>query len=273
MAVSQNKFGADYATGRRQPAAGRKRATRALDLGAAATTIGVVGAGAVLLEAALAPSLLLLGAAVLAPKYAPKLRRGLQPLLKSTRRPALRPPNAEAPAASGEFAVKEALAKTITFRIIVTGFDFTWNYILLGNAATAAGLSSIPLVTGPVLYFVHETAWNRFGSSVMSKLGLWRAAAGPALGSDAGAPQTGEGRFVVSRALAKTITFRTLGTTMEFTTNYLVVGDIGTAAALSAFGLVAGPFIYLGHEWAWDHHKASQGPALAPPPKSGPAAT
>jgi uncharacterized membrane protein len=51
--------------------------------------------------------------------------------------------------------------------------------------------------------------------------------------------------------LAKTITFRTIATIMDFTTNYVVVGDLATAAGLSAFGFVVGPFVYLGHEKAW----------------------
>jgi uncharacterized membrane protein len=273
-AMSKDKLGVGRASVRLQPSVGRKKTWPLRELGAVAATIGVVGAGAVLLEAALAPSLLLFGAAALAPRYAPKLRRRLQPLLKPSRRPALPRPEAGAPVAPVSFALKEALAKTVTFRIVVTGLDFTWNYVLLRDAATAAGLSSIPLVTGPVLYFIHETAWNRFGSAAMSKLGLWRPAAELARGADErGLPQPGQGQFVISRALAKTITFRTLGTTMELTTNYLVVGDLATAAALSAFGLFAGPFIYLGHEMAWDRRCASQKRALPPPAEGAPAAT
>jgi len=38
----------------------------------------------------------------------------------------------------------------------------------------------------------------------------------------------------------------------EFTTNFLVVGDVATAATLTAFGFVLGPFIYLGHEKVWE---------------------
>jgi uncharacterized membrane protein len=54
-------------------------------------------------------------------------------------------------------------------------------------------------------------------------------------------------------ALAKTITFRTLATTMDFTTNYVVVGDLAMAVARSASGFILGPFVYLGHEMAWDY--------------------
>jgi hypothetical protein len=32
-----------------------------------------------------------------------------------------------------------------------------------------------------------------------------------------------------------------------------VVGNLATAAALSAFGFVVSPFVYFGHEMAWDY--------------------
>ena len=67
------------------------------------------------------------------------------------------------------------------------------------------------------------------------------------------------GRITINRALAKTITFRTIATTTDFTTNYVVVGDLATAATLSAFGFVVGPFIYLGHEMAWDYYGSPRG--------------
>jgi uncharacterized membrane protein len=56
--------------------------------------------------------------------------------------------------------------------------------------------------------------------------------------------------------LAKTITFRTIATVMDFSVNYVVVGDIATAALLSSTGFVLGPFVYLGHEMAWDRYGA-----------------
>jgi uncharacterized membrane protein len=60
--------------------------------------------------------------------------------------------------------------------------------------------------------------------------------------------------LTINRALAKTITFRTVATTMDFTANYVVVGELGTAVVLSAFGFVVGPFVYLGHEMVWDYY-------------------
>ena len=56
----------------------------------------------------------------------------------------------------------------------------------------------------------------------------------------------------MSRALAKTITFRTVATIMDFSVTYIVVRDLAVAAGLSAFGFVVGPFVYYGHEKLWD---------------------
>ncbi len=71
--------------------------------------------------------------------------------------------------------------------------------------------------------------------------------------------------FTISRALAKTITFRTLATAMDFTTLYVVVGDAVTAAGLAAFGFVVGPFVYWGHEKAWDHFRSPEASSVAQP--------
>ena len=62
----------------------------------------------------------------------------------------------------------------------------------------------------------------------------------------------GLGGYSVNRALAKTVTFRTFATTTDFATNYAVVRDLPQAAMLTAFGFFVGPFVYLGHEMAWD---------------------
>jgi uncharacterized membrane protein len=210
-------------------------------------TVGLtVLAGVALFEVALIPGVVIGGAAVLAPKYLPKLRRRLQPLLNST---VHRPPEAAAPlpadrldakapqAVLPKFAIGQAIAKTITFRIIVTTLDFTTNYLVIGELGTAAGLSTFNLIAGPLFYLGHEAAWNYLGPSEAA----------------VDLPVGGEGGFTVSRALAKTVTFRTIATAMDFATNYVVVGDVASAVLLSASGFVLGPFVYFGHERAWDY--------------------
>ncbi|HEY8137249.1 MAG TPA: DUF2061 domain-containing protein [Methylocystis sp.] len=232
------------------------------DFVAGAATVGAVVAGAALLEAALIPGVAIGAAAVLTPGGLPWLRRNLAPLLKpAKRRPALVVKPAT-PAPLG-FPIRQALAKTITYRIIVTALDFTWNYVVIGEVAAAAGLSAITLAVAPVFYFVHEAAWEYSGAKA-------KRAAGADIGSPAAtAPLVGLGGYSVNRALTKTITFRSFATTTDFATNYAVVRDLPQAAMLTAFGFVVGPFVYLGHEMAWDRFgtagKHATTPARLPP--------
>jgi len=226
-------------------------------------TVGLSAvAAAALFEAALIPGIVIAGAALLAPKVLPRLRPAVGSIASPRIEPqASLPDRSEiepAPAISSGLAVKQAFAKTITFRIIVTGLDFTTNYVVLGELATAAGLSTVALVVGPLLYFGHETAWNYYGGSAETSADL------PAPRPDV---EAGPQEFTISRALAKTITFRTIATVVDFTTNYVVVADIATAAGLSAFGFVLGPFVYFGHERVWDYFSAPGERTLdAPPP-------
>jgi len=239
-------------------------------------TVGLsVLAGAALIEVALVPAAVIGGAAaaVLAPKYLPELlRRTVRPAFDAMTRPRAEPtdplpdgPDTKLPRTTlGGLRIKQAVAKTITFRIIVTTLDFTTNYVVIGEFATAAGLSAFNLVVGPLFYLVHETAWNYFGPSgndveVPVRWPLWSDAEGE--------------RLTISRALAKTITFRTIATVMDFTANYVVVGDVVTAAGLSAFAFVVGPFVYLGHEKLWEYYGSPGEDAddLPAPPKLLPA--
>ncbi len=235
--------------------------------------IGVIAAGAAVFEAALIPGIVIGGAAVLAPKVLPKLRRRLPPLFKPTLRRRIEPaaplparPDVKLPlAAPPRLAIKQAVAKTITFRIIITAVDLTANYVVIGELAAAAGLSTVSLVVNPFFYFAHETAWNYFGPSFMRKFGEWGTAVHlPILqpvGPEAKAPLAGREGLTINRALAKTITFRIFATTMDFATNYFVLRDLATAAKLTAIGFVVGPFVYFGHEKAWEYFGSPEAPA------------
>jgi uncharacterized membrane protein len=232
-------------------------------------TVSVL-AGATLLEAALIPGILIGGGIVLAPKvlskYLPRRRRhmgapkvALRKSVKSAAR-ALQPLNIKAPlGASERFLLKRAILKTITFRIIVTSLDFVSNYLVIDELAAAASLSAIGFVAGPLFYLVHEMVWNRLGpSGAAIRL---HSLIGPQSGA---APLIGRRELTINRALAKTITFRTVATTMDFGASYLIVGEVATAAGLAAFGFVVGPFVYYGHEKAWDYFEDS-GPQVLKP--------
>jgi uncharacterized membrane protein len=243
-------------------APGRDKAKLTQAFVTTAATVGVIAAGVALIEVALIPGLVIGGAAVLAPKYLsgylPGLRRRRQPPSKPAgRRPTARPERLKAPPATlakslAQPSIKQAIAKTITFRIIVTTLDFSVNYLVIGELATAAGLSAVSLVVGPLFYLAHETVWNRYADSD-ERIGLGFLQ--PSRPDDGASGWQG---FTISRALAKTITFRSIATTMDFTMNYVVVGELATAAALSASGFILGPFVYLGHEMAWDYYRSTK---------------
>jgi uncharacterized membrane protein len=153
------------------------------DLAATAATIGVVAVGVALFEVALIPGLVIGGAAVLAPRYLPGLGRRLRPRFNGHGLPLAKPKarTPDRPQVEGLLAlpaglqIGQAVAKTITFRVIVTTLDFSSNYLVIGELGTAAGLSSFALVAGPIFYFVHETAWNAFGLSIKRKVGRSQA--------------------------------------------------------------------------------------------------
>jgi uncharacterized membrane protein len=233
-------------------------------------TLGLtVLAGAALFEAALVPGIALGCAAVLAPKLLPKLARRPRPhgnpaqrRTATAARTAART-DVEQPAARPELRIGQAIAKTVTYRIIVTTLDFTTNYVVIGELQTAAGLSTFNLVAGPLFYLAHETAWNYFAKNDAVDIRV--------LPADAEPRPSGWRNFTISRALAKTITFRTIASVMDFTVNYVVVGEVVTALGLSAFGFVLGPFVYFAHEKAWDHFTAPTGPDRPAPMRLLPA--
>jgi uncharacterized membrane protein len=238
-------------------------------------TVGLaVLAGAAVIEAALIPGVVIGAAAVLAPRYlrrlAPRPRPAASAAARRANAAATRDPDPSAtvdrPVAIGRFRIGQAVAKTVTFRIIVTTLDFTSNLVVIGELNTAAGLSAFNLVGGPIFYLAHEAAWNYLGPPEDSDVAV-RLQPAPAQGAT---PPAG---LRISRALAKTVTFRVIASIIDFTVNYVVVRDVATAAGLSAFGFVLGPFVYYAHEKAWDHFGASREDValLPPPPRALPA--
>jgi uncharacterized membrane protein len=123
-------------------------------LSVAAVAVGAAAA----LETAIVPGVIIGAVAMLAPRQLTRLRpRGPRRAAAPTTKDSLSAP-------SGAFTGRHlgrAAVKTITFRVISTSLDFGWNYFLLGELATAAGLSAFSLAAAPVFYFLHEAAWSR----------------------------------------------------------------------------------------------------------------
>jgi uncharacterized membrane protein len=225
-------------------------------------TLGAVAAGAAIVEAALIPGLLIGGAAVLAPRLLP---RDIFGGLGSRRRRTAPKPSPTAPAAHSEeapaaFDTWRAIVKTITYRVIVTSVDFGANVLVIGEPVTAAGLSSLSLVAGPVAYFAHEAAWHYYGPGAAQNSNPLEARVNVPISGAA----EGEKNAVrvaglrVSRALAKTVTYEGVTAVSEFGANYLFVRDLAAAAGLTAFSVAIAPIVYYVHEKAWDYYEATK---------------
>jgi uncharacterized membrane protein len=234
-----------------------------------------VVAGAAIIEAALIPGLLIGAAAVLAPRLIPRdMLNGLGDRLRRTApAPARSAPTAlpaEVPT-SGDlesFDTVRAVVKTLTYRVMVTTADFGANYFVIGELATAAGLSSLSLVAGPIAYFAHEAAWHYYGpTSARHQDPLKAMVHVPIPGAVAG-EEKGRARFgsiKVSRALAKTVTYEGVTGVSEFSVNYLFVRDLAAAAGLTAFSVIIAPIVYYVHEKAWDYYDATKARSRAAP--------
>jgi uncharacterized membrane protein len=238
-------------------------------------TLGVVAAGAAIVEAALIPGLLIGGAAVLAPRLLPrdmlsglgdKLRRAAPSRAPVRSAPTVHP--AAAPASGESFDTWRAVAKTITYRVMVTTADFGANYVVIGELAAAAGLSSVSLVAGPIAYFAHEAAWHYYGPASARHSDPLEATVDVPIPGVADGKVDGRVRIAgmkVSRALAKTATYEVVTGVSEFSVNYLFVRDLVAAAGLTTFSIVISPFVYYVHEKAWDYYDAAKARSSAAP--------
>ena len=246
-------------------------------------TLGAVVAGAAIVEAALIPGLLIGAAAVLAPRLLPRdMFRGLGDTLGWTAPspaqalPASIPHSPEAPA-SGEpafFDTWRAVVKTFTYRMMVTTVDFGAVYLVTGEVATAAGLSTLSLIGGPIAYFAHEAAWHYYSpASARHRNPLEATVHVPIPGAGEGDEnrQTRFSSIKVSRALAKTVTYEVVTAVSEFGANYLFVRELAAAAGLTTFSIVIAPLVYYVHERGWDYYDTTRSPA-APALKLLPAA-
>jgi uncharacterized membrane protein len=237
--------------------------------------LGAVAAGAAIVETALIPGVLIGGAAVLAPRLFPRnTLSGLGDRLRRAARspvpPASTAHSAQAPA-SGElesFDTWHAVVKTFTYRVIVTTIDFGANYFVIGSLTTAAGLSGLSLVAGPIAYFTHEVAWHYFGpvsSHNPNPLAATVRVPVPGLAASDENGQTPFASLKVSRALAKTVTYEAVTGVSEFGANYFFIGNVAAAAGLTAFSIVIAPVVYYFHEKAWDYYDATKVRSSAAP--------
>lgn len=131
-------------------------------------------------------------------------------------------------------------------------------YAVPADPPTGATISRPP--GGEALATWTEAAWTAVEQGLRNRLDPTRPLPAPAALAQPGPPPPAEEEgFTLSRAVWKTITFRVIATSLDFTANLVASGSLATAATLSAFPIVIGPWIYLGHELAWERYGAPAG--------------
>ena len=123
---------------------------------------------------------------------------------------------------------KRHIAKTITWRILGTLDTVLLSWLISGNPATGLKIGFAEVVTKMLLYYLHERAWFKIN---LSKNGLIL-----------------ESR---KRHLAKTITWRFIGTLDTVILAWLISGDPLVGLKIGFAEVITKMALYYLHERLW----------------------
>ena len=125
-------------------------------------------------------------------------------------------------------SVKRHLAKTITWRIVGTADTILLSWLITGDAMLGLQIGFVEVVTKMILYFFHERLWFKIN---LSKNGVLR-----------------ESR---KRHLAKTLTWRGLGTLDTMIISWIITGNPFTGLKIGLAELITKMILYYIHERVW----------------------
>nr|WP_321229328.1 DUF2061 domain-containing protein [uncultured Psychroserpens sp.] len=123
---------------------------------------------------------------------------------------------------------KRHIAKTITWRIVGTIDTIILSWIISGDPMTGLKIGSAEVVTKMLLYYFHERAWFKIN---LSK----------------------EGEVLESRKrhIAKTFTWRLIGTVDTMLIAWMISGDPLTGLKIGFAEVVTKMLLYYFHERFW----------------------
>lgn len=125
------------------------------------------------------------------------------------------------------------LAKTLSWRIILTVSHFVNGFIVTGSIASAAAIAGLSAIINSVLYWAHERIWNWAQWNRKPKDGLMFLDGQP-------------------RTISKIITWRAVITGSNFVVPWILTGSLGQAAAFMSIAIVVNIAIFYFHERAWN---------------------
>ena len=127
-----------------------------------------------------------------------------------------------------DVSYKRHIAKTITWRIIGTLDTIVLSWIITGNPLAGLKIGIAEVTTKSVLYYLHERVWYKIN---LSKDGVLL-----------------ESR---KRHIAKTFTWRFIGTLDTITLAWFISGDASAALQIGFAEVITKMILYYLHERAW----------------------
>jgi len=123
---------------------------------------------------------------------------------------------------------KRHIAKTITWRIVGTLDTIILSWIISGNPFTGLKIGAAEVVTKMLLYYLHERTWFKIN---LSK----------------------DGKILESkkRHIAKTITWRFIGTLDTMLLAWIISGNPLTGLKIGLAEVITKMLLYYLHERAW----------------------
>jgi uncharacterized membrane protein len=123
---------------------------------------------------------------------------------------------------------KRHIAKSITWRIVGTIDTFILSWIVTGNPLTGIKIGLAEVVTKMILYYLHERVWFKIN---LSKTGI-------VLKSN-------------KRHIAKTFTWRAVGTLDTMMLSWIITGNPFTGLKIGVAELFTKMILYYLHERVW----------------------
>lgn len=123
---------------------------------------------------------------------------------------------------------KRHIAKTMTWRVIGTIDTFLLSWLITGNPVAGLKIGLTEVVTKMFLYYVHEQLWYKV------KMGVKK-----------------NGDDSKKRHLAKTVSWRVIGTLDTMILAWIITGSPTTGLKIGIAEVFTKMFLYYLHERAW----------------------
>ena len=122
---------------------------------------------------------------------------------------------------------KRHIAKSVTWRVVGTVDTIVLSWIITGNPLTGLKIGFTEVITKMVLYYFHERIWFNIRSGITA---------------------SGESR---KRHIAKTISWRVVGTLDTMTIAWIITGNPMTGLKIGLVEVITKMVLYYLHERIW----------------------